>query len=151
MNTTWPFVGQAREEMSDPLHMSNSANSLVMTRDELVIEFALTRLDHPTLELEEVAALLVRRVGPRQALHLAAQNLATRDELRGDVFAAAVEHVLRTLLQLRDGSDDRILAPCRSAPWVSRRSSSSSIPSPVAPRADRVDRAARGRRTSTAT
>ena len=53
-----------------------------------------------------MAALLVRRVGPRQALHLAAQNLATRDELRGDVFAAAVEHVLRTLLQLRDGSDD---------------------------------------------
>ena len=104
MNTTWPFVGQAREEMSDLLHMSNSANSLVMTRDELVIAFALTRLDHPTLELEEVAALLVRRIGPRQALHLAAQNLATRDELRGDVFAAAVEHVLRTLLLLRDGS-----------------------------------------------
>jgi hypothetical protein len=77
-----------------------------MTRDELVIEFALTRLDHPTLDLEEVAALLVRRIGPRQALHLAAQNLATRDELRGDVFTAAVEHVLRTLLQLRDGSDD---------------------------------------------
>ena len=40
----------------------------------MVIEFALTRLDHPTLELEEVAALLVRRVGPRQALHLAAQQ-----------------------------------------------------------------------------
>ena len=53
-----------------------------------------------------MAALLVRRVGPRQALNLAAQNLATRDELRGDVYAAAVEHVLRTLLQLRDGSDD---------------------------------------------
>src|SRR3954452_18590718 len=79
---------------------------LVMTRDELVVAFALTRIDHPTLDLEEVAALLVRRVGPRQALHLAAQNLATRDELRGDVFTAAVEHVLRTLLQLRDGSDD---------------------------------------------
>jgi chromatin segregation and condensation protein Rec8/ScpA/Scc1 (kleisin family) len=77
-----------------------------MTRDELVVAFALTRLDHPTLDLEEVAALLVRRIGPQQALHLAAQNLATRDELRGDVFAAAVEHVLRTLLLLRDGGDD---------------------------------------------
>ena len=77
-----------------------------MTRDELVVAFALTRLDHPTLDLEEVAALLVRRIGPHQALHLAAQNLATRDELRGDVFAAAVEHVLRTLLLLRDGGED---------------------------------------------
>ena len=26
MNTMWPFVGQAREEMSVLLHMSNSAN-----------------------------------------------------------------------------------------------------------------------------
>jgi hypothetical protein len=77
-----------------------------MTRDELVVAFALARLDHPTLDIEEVAALLVRRVGPRQMLQLAAQNLATRDELRGDVFASAVEHVLRTLLLLRDGADD---------------------------------------------
>jgi hypothetical protein len=77
-----------------------------MTRDELVVAFALARLDHPTLDLEEVAALLVRRVGPRQMVQLAAQNLATRDELRGDVFGAAVEHVLRTLLLLRDGVDD---------------------------------------------
>ncbi len=77
-----------------------------MTRDELVVAFALTRLDHPSLDLEEVAALLVRRMGAEQTLQLATQNLATRDELRGDVFAAAVEHVLRTLLQLRDGSDD---------------------------------------------
>jgi hypothetical protein len=82
------------------------SESFVMTRDELVVAFALTRLDHPGLDLEEVAALLVRRIGPRQALHLAAENLATRDELRGDVFAAAVEHVLRTLLLLRDGTDD---------------------------------------------
>ena len=77
-----------------------------MTRDELVVAFALTRLDHPTLDLEEVAALLVRRMGTEQTLQLATQNLATRDELRGDVFAAAVEHVLRTLLLLRDGADD---------------------------------------------
>jgi hypothetical protein len=77
-----------------------------VTRDELVVAFALTRLDHPTLDLEEVAALLVRRMGAEQTLQLATQNLATRDELRGDVFAAAVEHVLRTLLLLRDGPED---------------------------------------------
>jgi hypothetical protein len=77
-----------------------------VTRDELVVAFALTRLDHPTLDLDEVAALLVRRMGTEQTLQLATQNLATRDELRGDVFAAAVEHVLRTLLLLRDGPED---------------------------------------------
>jgi len=71
-----------------------------------VVAFALTRLDHPSLDLEEVAALLVRRMGTEQMLQLATENLATRDELRGDVFAAAVEHVLRTLLLLRDGTDD---------------------------------------------
>jgi hypothetical protein len=74
-----------------------------VTRDELVVAFALTRLDHPGLDLEEVAALVVRRMGAEQVLQLAAQNLATRDELRGDAFAAAVEHVLRTVLLLRDG------------------------------------------------
>ena len=77
-----------------------------MTRDELVVAFALTRLDHPALELAEVAALVVRRMGPEQMLRLATENLATRDELRGDAFAAAVEHVLRTVLLLRDGADD---------------------------------------------
>ena len=77
-----------------------------MTRDELVVAFALARLDHPTLELEEVAALLVRRLGTEQMLLLATENLAARDELRGDTFAAAVEQVLRTVLLLRDGADD---------------------------------------------
>jgi hypothetical protein len=77
-----------------------------VTRDELVVAFALTRLDHPGLELEEIAALLVRRMGDEQMVHLAAQNLATRDELRGDVFGAAVEQVLRTVLLLRDGIDE---------------------------------------------
>jgi hypothetical protein len=77
-----------------------------VTRDELVVAFALTRLDHPSLELEEVAALLVRRTGNESMLQLAAQNLGTRDELRGDAFAAAVEQVLRTVLLLRDGVDD---------------------------------------------
>jgi hypothetical protein len=77
-----------------------------MTRDELVVAFALTRLDHPTLELEEVATLLVRRIGTEHMLGLAAENLAVRDELRGDTFAAAVEQVLRTVLLLRDGAED---------------------------------------------
>ena len=77
-----------------------------MTRDELVVAFALTRLDHPALDLADVAALLVRRMGEEQMVQLAAENLVTRDELRGDVFAAAVEHVLRTVLLLRDGADD---------------------------------------------
>jgi hypothetical protein len=77
-----------------------------VTRDELVVAFALTRLDHPSLELDEVAALLVRRMGTEPMLQLAAQNLGTRDELRGDAFAAAVEQVLRTVLLLRDGVDD---------------------------------------------
>ena len=77
-----------------------------MTRDELVVAFALTRLDHPALDLADVAALLVRRMGTEQMVQLAAENLVTRDELRGDVFAAAVEHVLRTVLLLRDGADD---------------------------------------------
>ena len=76
-----------------------------MTRDELVVAFALTRLDHPALDLAEVAALLVRRLGTEQVVQLATENLATRDELRGDVFGAAVEHVLRTILLLRDDAD----------------------------------------------
>ena len=76
-----------------------------MTRDELIIAFALTRLDYPALDLGEVAALLVRRMDAEQVVELAAQNLATRDELRGDTFAAAVEHVVRTVLLLRDGAD----------------------------------------------
>lgn len=77
-----------------------------MTRDELVVAFALTRLDHPTLDLADVAALLVRRMSTEEMVALATENLATRDELRGDVFATAVEHVLRTVLLLRDGADD---------------------------------------------
>jgi len=73
-----------------------------VTEEELVLGFALTRLDHPRVELEEVAALFVRRVGPAQMLQFAAQNLAERDELRGGTFESAVEFVLRTMLTLRD-------------------------------------------------
>ena len=76
-----------------------------MTRDELVVAFALARLDHPALDLEDVAALVVRRLGTEEMVALAAQNLATRDELRGEVFAAAVEQLVRIVLLLRDGAD----------------------------------------------
>lgn len=76
-----------------------------MTTEELVVEFALTRLDNPGLDLEEVAALVVRRLGPERMTQFAAQNLAVRDELRGGVFESAVEYVVRTVLKLRDGDD----------------------------------------------
>ncbi|MFD0204987.1 MULTISPECIES: hypothetical protein [Saccharothrix] len=76
-----------------------------MTDEELVVEFALTRLDHPGLDLEEIAALVVRRVGHDGMLGFASRNLATRGELRGAVFPAAVEHVLRVVLTLRGPAD----------------------------------------------
>lgn len=73
--------------------------------EELIVEFALTRLDHPGLDLEEVAALLVRRWGPERMLEFATQNLADRGELRGALFEAAVERVVRVVLALRDAQD----------------------------------------------
>lgn len=76
-----------------------------MTDDELVVNFALARLDHAGLELEEVAALLVRRMNEDDMLAFAARNLAERDELRGAAFESAVECVLRIVLKLRDGED----------------------------------------------
>lgn len=76
-----------------------------MTNEELVVEFALTRLDHPDLSLEDVAELVVRRVGTDRMLEFAAQTLAFRDELRGAVFPSAVEHVLRVVLTLRGPAD----------------------------------------------
>lgn len=77
-----------------------------MTVEELVVEFALVRLDNPGLDLEEIAALVVRRVGPDQVLEFASRNLAVRGELRGGAFESAVEYVLRTVLILRDGTGD---------------------------------------------
>jgi hypothetical protein len=74
-----------------------------VTDEELVVEFALTRLDNPGLDLDEIAALVVRRVGRDRMLQLAAQNLAARGELRGATFESAVEQVVRTVLRLRDG------------------------------------------------
>jgi len=72
-----------------------------MTDEELIVEFALTRLDNPDLDLEEIAALVVRRMGSESMLEFASRNLATRGELRGAVFPSAVEHVLRVVLTLR--------------------------------------------------
>ncbi|MBN6038235.1 hypothetical protein [Amycolatopsis sp. 195334CR] len=76
-----------------------------MTDEELLVEFTLARLDHPELDLDEVAALVVRRAGPDRMVEFAAENLSTRDELRGAVFPAAVEHVLRVVLTLRGPAD----------------------------------------------
>jgi hypothetical protein len=73
--------------------------------EELIVEFALTRLDHPGLDLEETAALLVRRLGSERTLAFAAANLADRGELRGAAFEAAVERVMRVVLSLRDAPD----------------------------------------------
>jgi hypothetical protein len=73
-----------------------------VTDEELVVELALTRLDNPGVDLEEIAAMVVRRVGQDRMLQFASQNLAARDELRGSAFDAAVEYVLRTVLNLRE-------------------------------------------------
>jgi len=50
-----------------------------MTDEELVVEFALARLDHPGLDMEEIAGIVVRRMGTDRMLEFAARNLATRD------------------------------------------------------------------------
>jgi hypothetical protein len=78
-----------------------------MTDEELLIEFALTRLDNPDrdLDLAEIAALVVRRMGPDRVLEFASRNLATRGELRGAMFPSAVEHVLRVVLTARGPGD----------------------------------------------
>jgi len=76
-----------------------------MTDEELIIEFALTRLDNPDLDLEDIAALVVRRMDPDRVLEFASRNLATRGELRGAVFPSAVEHVLRVVLTMRGPVD----------------------------------------------
>ena len=71
----------------------------------MVVQFALTRLDHMDLDLEEVAELVVRRMDRHDMLGFAARSLADRDELRGAAFESAVECVLRIVLRLRDGED----------------------------------------------
>jgi len=84
----------------------NPGRSGPVTVDELVVEFALARIDNPGLDLEEIAALVVGRAGPDDMLEFASRNLAARDELRGSAFASAVEYVLRTVLKLRDDVPD---------------------------------------------
>jgi hypothetical protein len=69
--------------------------------EELIIEFALTRMDNPDLDVEEIAELVVRRMSQDRALEFASQNLATRGELRGALFPSAVEHVMRVVLTAR--------------------------------------------------
>jgi hypothetical protein len=86
--------------------MSRLQGADLVTVEELVVEVALTRLDYPGLDLEEVSALVVRRLGRERMLEFAARNLATRDELRGGAFESAVEYVLRTVLILRDDVGD---------------------------------------------
>jgi len=78
-----------------------------MTDEEIVVSFALTRLDNANsdLDLEDVAALVVQRLSPDQMLDLATRNLAARNELRGALFESAVEHVLRTVLTARGPVD----------------------------------------------
>ncbi|MFE5285058.1 hypothetical protein ACFRAQ_08815 [Nocardia sp. NPDC056611] len=78
-----------------------------MTDEEIVVSFALTRLDNANneLDLEDVAALVVRRLTPDQMLDLATRNLAARNELRGALFESAVEHVLRIVLTARGPVD----------------------------------------------
>jgi len=72
-----------------------------MTDEELIVEFAMTRLDHPDLDLEEVAELVVRRMSPDRVLEFASRTLASRNELRGALVPAAVEHVMRVVLTAR--------------------------------------------------
>jgi hypothetical protein len=74
--------------------------------DELMVEFALARLDNPRLDLEEISAVVVRRLDPDQIIEFASRNLAMRGELRGGAFESAVEYVLRTVLTLRDDAGD---------------------------------------------
>jgi hypothetical protein len=76
-----------------------------MTDEELIVEFALTRLDNPGLDIEDIAALVVRRLSQDRMLEFASRNLASRGELRGALFPSAVEHVLRVVLTMRGPVD----------------------------------------------
>lgn len=76
-----------------------------MTDEELIVEVALARMDNPGLDLEDVAALVLHRMGDDAVLEFASRTLATRGELRGAMFQAAVEHVLRVVYTLRGPVD----------------------------------------------
>lgn len=76
-----------------------------VTDEELIVEVAVARLDNPGLDLEDVVALVLRRLGEDTVLEFAARTLAVRGELRGAVFEAAAEHVLRVVFTLRGPVD----------------------------------------------
>jgi hypothetical protein len=75
-----------------------------MLDEELVVEFALTRLDNPDPWLEEIAALVVRRVDADRMLHFASGASPPWRVVRRGV-PSAVERVLRVMLTLRGAVD----------------------------------------------
>ena len=77
-----------------------------MTDDELVVEYVLAWRSHSDLDREEVARMVVRRLGPAAVLDLASANLAVKGQLRASAYDAAVEYVLRMVLKLREDTDD---------------------------------------------
>ena len=78
-----------------------------MTDDELVVEYVLAWRAHDDLDREEIARMVVRRLGPAAVLDLASANLAVKGELRSSAYDAAVEYVLRLMLTLREDPDAR--------------------------------------------
>jgi hypothetical protein len=77
-----------------------------VTDDELVVEYVLAWRDHTDLDREEIARMVVRRLGPTAVLDLAAANLGAKGQLRATAYDAAVEYVLRLVLKLREDVDD---------------------------------------------
>jgi hypothetical protein len=76
-----------------------------VTDDELVVEYVLTWRAHSGLDREEIAHLVVRKLGPSTVLDLASANLAAKGQLRASAHEAAVEYVLRLVLTLREDPD----------------------------------------------
>ena len=76
-----------------------------MTDDELVVEYVLAWRTHSGFDREDIARMVVRRLGPSAVLALAAANLAVKGQLRASAYEAAVEYVLRLVLKLREESD----------------------------------------------
>ena len=76
-----------------------------MTDDELVVEYVLAWRTHSGFDREDIARMVVRRLGPSAVLDLAAANLAVKGQLRASAYEAAVEYVLRLVLKLREESD----------------------------------------------
>jgi hypothetical protein len=76
-----------------------------VTDDELVVEYVLAWRTHSGFDREDIARMVVRRLGPSAVLDLAAANLAVKGQLRASAYEAAVEYVLRLVLKLREESD----------------------------------------------